>query len=58
MYYPFTYINKKFPKYRYVTMLSAMDIASASGTRRPGFESPQDIRFLGKHLSAVVYKMA
>jgi hypothetical protein len=25
--------------------------------RRPGFESRQDIRFLGKHSSAVVYKM-
>jgi hypothetical protein len=24
----------------------AMDIASASGTKRPGFESHQDIRFL------------
>jgi hypothetical protein len=35
----------------------AVDIASASGTRRPGFESPQGIRFLGKHRSAVVHKM-
>jgi hypothetical protein len=34
-----------------------VDIASASGTRRPGFESRQGIRFLGKHSSAVVYKM-
>jgi hypothetical protein len=29
----------------------AVDIASASGTRRPGFESRQGIRFLGKHSS-------
>jgi hypothetical protein len=34
----------------------AVDIASASGKRRPGFESRQGIRFLGKHSSAVVYK--
>jgi hypothetical protein len=34
-----------------------VDIASASGTRRPGFESRQGIRFLGKHTSAVVFKM-
>jgi hypothetical protein len=34
----------------------AVNIASASGTRRPGFESHQGIRFLGKHSSAVVYK--
>jgi hypothetical protein len=34
-----------------------VDIASASGTRRPGFESRQGIKFLGKHSSAVVYKM-
>jgi hypothetical protein len=34
-----------------------VDIASASGTGRPGFESLQGIRFLGKHSSAVVYKM-
>jgi hypothetical protein len=32
-------------------------IASASRTRRPGFESGQGIRFLGKHSNAVVYKM-
>jgi hypothetical protein len=32
----------------------AVDIASASGTRRPGFEPLQGIRFLGKHSSAVV----
>jgi hypothetical protein len=35
----------------------AMDIASDSGTRGPGFESHQGIRFLGKHCSDVVYKM-
>jgi hypothetical protein len=35
----------------------AVDIASASGTRRPGFESRQGRMFLGKHGSAVVYKM-
>jgi hypothetical protein len=35
----------------------AVDIASASGTRRPGFESRQGIRFLGKHGNAVAYKM-
>jgi hypothetical protein len=35
----------------------AMDIASASGMRRPGFESRQGIRFLGKHSNAVVYKL-
>jgi hypothetical protein len=35
----------------------AVDIATASGTRRPGFESRQGIRFLGKHSSAVVYKI-
>jgi hypothetical protein len=35
----------------------AVDIASASGTRRPGFEYRQSKRFLGKHSSAVVYKM-
>jgi hypothetical protein len=35
----------------------AVDIASASRMRRPGFESRQGIRFLGKHSSAVVYKM-
>jgi hypothetical protein len=34
----------------------AVDIASASRTRRPGFESRQGIRFLGKHSYAVVYK--
>jgi hypothetical protein len=34
----------------------AEDIASASGTKRPGFESHQSIRLLGKHVSAVVYK--
>jgi hypothetical protein len=34
-----------------------MDIASASGTRRPGFKSRQGLRFLGKHSSAVVFKM-
>jgi hypothetical protein len=34
----------------------AVDIAPASGTRRPGFESRQGIRFLGKHSSAVVFK--
>jgi hypothetical protein len=33
----------------------AEDIASASRTRRPGFESRQGMRFLGKHSSAVVY---
>jgi hypothetical protein len=37
--------------------LGALDIASASGMRRPGFESRRGIRFLGKHSSAVVYKM-
>jgi hypothetical protein len=31
----------------------AVDIASASGSRRPGFESRQGIRFLGKQSSAV-----
>jgi hypothetical protein len=31
-----------------------MDIASASGMRRPGFESRQGKRFLGKHRSAIV----
>jgi hypothetical protein len=30
------------------------DIASASGTRRPGIESRQGVRFLGKHINAVV----
>jgi hypothetical protein len=35
----------------------AVDIIVASGTRRPGFESRQRIRFLGKHSIAVVYKM-
>jgi hypothetical protein len=35
----------------------AVDIASASGTRRPMFESRQGIRFLMKHSSAVLYKM-
>jgi hypothetical protein len=35
----------------------AVDIASTSGMRRPEFESHQGIRFLGKHSSAVVYKM-
>jgi hypothetical protein len=35
----------------------AVGIASASGTRRHGFESCQGIRFLGKHSSAIVYKM-
>jgi hypothetical protein len=34
-----------------------VDIPSSSGTRRPGFKSRQGIRFLGKHSSAVVYKM-
>jgi hypothetical protein len=33
----------------------AVDIASASGTRRPGFESRQSIRFLGKPSIAAVY---
>jgi hypothetical protein len=31
--------------------------ASASGTRRPGFESRQGVRFLGKHSRAVEHKM-
>jgi hypothetical protein len=31
-----------------------VDIASASGTRRPGFESRLGIRFLGEHSSAVM----
>jgi hypothetical protein len=35
----------------------AVDIPTASGARRPGFESRQGIRFLGKHSRAVVYKM-
>jgi hypothetical protein len=35
----------------------AVDIASASGKRRPGFESRQGIRSLGEYSSAVVYKM-
>jgi hypothetical protein len=35
----------------------AVDIASVSRTRRPGFESRQGIRFLGKRGSAVVYKI-
>jgi hypothetical protein len=35
----------------------AVDIASASGMRGPGFESRQGIGFLGKHCSAVVFKM-
>jgi hypothetical protein len=35
----------------------AVDIAAAPETRRPRFESRQAIRFLGKHSSAVVYKM-
>jgi hypothetical protein len=35
----------------------AVDIASASRTRRPGFEFRRGIRFLGKHSSAVVYKI-
>jgi hypothetical protein len=35
----------------------AVDIASASGTRRPGFKSRQGMRFLEKHSSAVVYEM-
>jgi hypothetical protein len=34
-----------------------VDIASASGTRRPGFESRQGIMFLGNHSSSVVYEM-
>jgi hypothetical protein len=34
-----------------------MDIASASGTRRSGFDSHQGIRFLGEHSSAVVDKI-
>jgi hypothetical protein len=33
-----------------------VDISYASGTRTPGLESGQGIRFLGKHSSAVVYK--
>jgi hypothetical protein len=35
----------------------AVDIASASGTRRPGFEPRQGIRLLGKHNRAGVFKM-
>jgi hypothetical protein len=31
-----------------------VDIASSFGTIRPGFESHQGVRFLGKHNSAVV----
>jgi hypothetical protein len=34
----------------------AVDIASASGTRRSRFKSHQGIRFLGKHRSAVEYE--
>jgi hypothetical protein len=34
-----------------------VDIAFASGTRRPGFESRQGIRILVKHSSTVVYKV-
>jgi hypothetical protein len=34
----------------------AVDIESATGTRRPGFKSHQGIRFLGKNSSAVVLK--
>jgi hypothetical protein len=33
----------------------AVDNASASGTRRPGFESRQGVRFQGKQSSPVVY---
>jgi hypothetical protein len=35
----------------------AVDITSASGTRRPGFEYLHGIRIFGNHSSAVVYKM-
>jgi hypothetical protein len=35
-----------------------VDIASASGTRIPVFESRQSIRLLGKHDSTVAEKMA
>jgi hypothetical protein len=51
-------IPKEYLKHFFVPWRrGAMDITSASGTRRPGFESRQDIRFLGKHRNAVVYKM-
>jgi hypothetical protein len=45
--------NKK--KFFFPWQRGAVDIAFASGTRRPVFESRQGIRFLGKHSSAVVY---
>jgi hypothetical protein len=35
----------------------AVEIASASGTRRPEFKSRQGVWFLGKYSNAVVYKM-
>jgi hypothetical protein len=34
-----------------------VDIAYASGTRRPGFKSRQVPKVLGKHSCAVVHKM-
>jgi hypothetical protein len=45
--------NKLMPWWR-----GSVDIVSSPGTGRPEFESRQGIRFLGKHSSAVVYKMA
>jgi hypothetical protein len=48
-------MNKRFLEVE--IYFSAVDIASASGARRPGFKSRQGIMVLGKHSSAVVYKM-
>jgi hypothetical protein len=40
---------------RYCSVNNELTFASASETRRPGFESRQGILFLGQHSSAVVY---
>jgi hypothetical protein len=56
----FIYIKLKPLKSRFpvnVSTVSPGGVASASGTRSPGFEFRQGIRFLGKHNSAVVYKI-
>jgi hypothetical protein len=42
-------------KCMYIKRCGVVDIASASGMRRPEFESRHGKRFLGKHSSAVVY---
>jgi hypothetical protein len=52
------YIFKRKESFMYMPWRRVtVDIASASGTRRPGFESRQVLRFLGKHSSADVYKI-